>query len=507
MSDSKNYDSKIQELIDQNCNLENLDKNFEEELNKQKTLYKNGGRVIQVNDSIAYVRGLDCGIMEELEFSNGAIGFVIGICEHYLIVPIINENIYGLVEGETIVFSRQCQLSVNVNIPLGSVINYLGESIDGSKITDIVRRNIFNEGVPIIDRQAVDSPLFTGIKTIDMCIPIGLGQRELILGDRCTGKTDLCLSIVVFQEKIDPSRICIYVAIGKQQQEIAIISHKLSVQYGLKNFIIVAATASDSSAALYIAPYTATSIGEFYSDQGRDVVIIYDDLTRHSEAYREMSLILQVAPGREAFPANIFYVHSSLLERSGNFLGKGSITALPILELQEGDITAYIPTNIVSITDGQIVMDKSLFLKGYFPAINWSQSVSRVGSSAQFGLLKELSKGIKGQLCQYGEMVEFYGDSDDVEESIKIQLDKLYILSQLLCQKNFENFYHWEQAIVLKAYMLDYINDKDNIYFIVRKILKYFNMNSEFIKTVNSQNDWRELESSVEKLLSELFCK
>ncbi len=394
------------------------------------------GFIESVGDGIAIMNGLDHAMYGELiEFDNGTKGMVQNI-ERTRIGVILFGDEAGLGEG-----SRGMRTGRMVGVPvsnefLGRVVNALGEPIDGlGPIQEDEYRAIEQPAPGIIDRQPVNEPLQTGILAIDSMFPIGRGQRELIIGDRQTGKTSIAMDTILNQA--DKNCICIYVAIGQKESTVASLVENLKKHDAMKYTCVMAATAADPAPIQYIAPYAATSLAEYFMYKGQDVLIVYDDLSKHAVAYRALSLLLGRSPGREAYPGDVFYLHSRLLERSCRLsekLGGGSITALPIIETQDGDVSSYIPTNVISITDGQIFLESSLFFEGQRPAVNVGLSVSRVGGAAQAKAMKKASGSLRIDLAQYREMAVFTQFSSDLDQNTRDQLTQGKVLMELLKQ-------------------------------------------------------------------------
>ena len=397
------------------------------------------GKVITIGDGIANIYGLKNAMLGELlEFPHEVYGMVMNLNEDSAGAVIFSDD--ELIEEGDIVkrTNRVIQVPVGDNL-LGRVVNSLGQPIDGlGQIKYEKTRPIERIAPGVMKRQSVNTPLETGIRAIDAMIPIGRGQRELIIGDRQTGKTAIAIDTIINQK--GKNVICIYCSIGQKNSSIAQIVDKLKKYDALKYTVIVNASAAEPSPMVYIAPYAATSIGEYWMHQGKDVLIVYDDLSKHAVAYRTLSLLLKRAPGREAYPGDIFYVHSRLLERSCRLNkenGGGSITALPIVETQAGDISAYIPTNIISITDGQLFLNSDMFNSGQRPAIDSGLSVSRVGSSAQTKIMKQVSKNLRMALANYNEMLDFSRFGSDLDKSTQQILSHGAILLEVLKQKQY----------------------------------------------------------------------
>ena len=382
------------------------------------------GKVILVGDGIARVYGLsDCMANELLEFEDGSFGMAQNLEEETVSVAVLS-NKNNIREGSLVKRTGKV-LSVPVGEKLlGRVVNALGEPIDGKgPVQYSATRPIETEAPGIIERKSVSVPLQTGIKAIDSMIPIGRGQRELIIGDRQTGKTEIAIDTIINQKNSDV--ICIYVAIGQKSTSVAQLANELHKNGALGYTIIVSASASESAPLQYIAPYSGCAMAEYFREQGKDVLIIYDDLSKHAVAYRALSLLIRRPPGREAYPGDVFYLHSRLLERAAcvaEEYGGGSITALPIIETQSGDVSAYIPTNVISITDGQIFLETELFHSGIMPAINPGISVSRVGGSAQLKGMKKVSGELKLLYSQYRELQSFAQFGSDLDADTKARL-------------------------------------------------------------------------------------
>ena len=411
------------------------------------------GRVIAVSDGICWMDGLaDIMYGEVVEFDCGERGMVLDIQQDRIGCVIFGE--YELIESGSKVrrVGRIASVPVGETL-LGRVVDAVGNPIDGDgHLPHTERRPIECHAPAILDRAPVNKPLHTGLKAIDALVPIGRGQRELIIGDRQTGKTAIALDAILNQKGKDT--ICIYVAIGPKETLISEIKERLEKHGAMEYTTIVAATASGSAALQYIAPFSGTAMAEYFMYAGKDVLIIYDDLSKHAVAYRELSLLLHRPSGREAYPGDIFYLHSRLLERSAHLsdeLGGGSITALPIIETQAGDISAYIPTNVISITDGQIFLESELFHEGQRPAINVGLSVSRVGGSAQTKLMKQVASHLRTKLAQYRELADFTQFGTDVDDATKKTLASGQRLMEALKQERYRPLEDWMQALLLFA--------------------------------------------------------
>ncbi len=409
------------------------------------------GEVIYVGDGIATVYGIDHAEYGEIVvFDNGVKGMVQDI-RHNEIGVILFGRDTGIKEGTKVTRTEK-----RAGVPVGDefvgrIINALGEPIDGKGEIKADGYNPIEKEAPgIVDRKSVDTPLETGILAIDSMFPIGRGQRELIIGDRQTGKTSIATDTIINQKGKDT--ICVYVAIGQKASTVAKVVSTLEKNGAMDYSIVLSSTASDPASLQYIAPYAGTAIAEYFMNKGKDVLIVYDDLSKHAVAYRAISLLLERSPGREAYPGDVFYLHSRLLERSSRLsdeLGGGSITALPIIETQSGDVSAYIPTNVISITDGQIFLESNLFFEGMRPAVNVGLSVSRVGGAAQTKAMKKASGSIRIDLAQYREMEVFTQFASDLDEQTKAQLQHGSSLMQLLKQPLNHPLSLHEQVITL----------------------------------------------------------
>ena len=427
------------------------------------------GQVISVGDGVARVYGLDrVGAGEMVEFANGIKGMALNLEKDNVGVVIFGSD-QGIKEGEIV--KRTGDI---VDVPvgkglLGRVVDGLGNPIDGKGPIEATERRVVEIKAPgIIPRKSVFEPVQTGLKAIDSLVPIGRGQRELIVGDRQTGKTAIAIDTIINQktanEGDDESQklYCIYVVIGQKRSTVAQVVKALEDRGAMKYSIVVAATASESAPMQFIAPYCGCAMGEYFRDNGMHALIIYDDLSKQAVAYRQMSLLLRRPPGREAYPGDVFYLHSRLLERSAKMNdenGGGSLTALPIIETQAGDVSAYIPTNVISITDGQIFLEANLFYKGIRPAINVGLSVSRVGSAAQTKAMKKVSGSIKLDLAQYREMEAFSQFSSDLDVSTQKLLVRGSRLTELLKQSQYSPLPFEEQTVSIYAGIKGYLDD------------------------------------------------
>ena len=421
----------------------------------------NTGTILEIGDGIARIYGLSKAMSGELlKFENGVMGMVLNL-EEYNIGAVIFGESRGIKEGGTVKSTgKVAEVPAGEDL-LGRVVNALGEPIDGKGSIEASKyMKIERPAYGIIDRKPVSEPLQTGIKAIDGMFPIGKGQRELIIGDRQTGKTAIAIDTIINQKNNDV--VCIYVAIGQKRSTVAQIYKKLEELGALEYTIIVAATASESAPLQYLAPYAGVAMGEYFMEQGKHVLIIYDDLSKHAVSYREMSLLLRRPPGREAYPGDVFYLHSRLLERAAKLsdeLGGGSITALPIVETKAGDISAYIPTNVISITDGQIFLETDLFNSGFRPAINPGVSVSRVGGSAQIKAMKQVASKVKLELAQYNELLAFTQFGSDLDKATRDQLNRGAKIMEVLKQSQYNPYKVEEQVVSFYCVTNGYFDD------------------------------------------------
>jgi F-type H+/Na+-transporting ATPase subunit alpha len=419
------------------------------------------GTIVAVGDGIVRMTGLEnCQASEMLEFPGGAIGLALNLEEDSVGAIVLGEYKH-LKEGDVVKRTKKILSLPVANALIGRVIDPLGRPIDGKGEFKTDQYYPIERVAPgVMKRQSVDQPVQTGIKAIDAMIPIGRGQRELIIGDRQTGKTAIAVDTILNQK--GQNMICIYVAVSQKQAKTARIIAKLEAAGAMEYTVVVSASASESAALAYIAPYAGTAIGEFFMDQGKDVLIVYDDLSKHAVSYREISLLLRRPPGREAYPGDVFYLHSRLLERScrrNKAAGGGSMTALPIIETQAGDISAYIPTNVISITDGQIYLEPNLFYKGVRPAINVGFSVSRVGSSAQIKSMKKVAGKMKLAMAQFRELEAFAQFASDLDPETKQQLDRGTRITELLKQAQYQPVPVAKQVATIYAVNNGYLSD------------------------------------------------
>lgn len=422
------------------------------------------GTVVSVTDGICRVHGLsDVMQGEMLEFPGNTYGLALNL-ERDSVGAVILGSYEHISEGDLVKTTGKI-LSVPVGPELiGRVVNALGQPIDGKGPINTELFDVVEKVAPgVIDRQSVSQPVQTGLKSVDSMIPIGRGQRELIIGDRQCGKTAVAIDTIINQK--GKNLTCVYVAIGQKASTIANVVRKLEESGAMEYTIVVAATASESAAMQYIAPYAGATMGEYFRDRGEDALIIYDDLSKQAVAYRQISLLLRRPPGREAYPGDVFYLHSRLLERAarvnpvyverfteGKVTGKtGSMTALPIIETQAGDVTAFVPTNVISITDGQIFLETDLFNAGIRPAINPGISVSRVGGAAQTKIIKKLGGGVRLALAQYRELAAFAQFASDLDDVTRKQLERGRVVTELMKQPQYQPLQVWEEALVLYA--------------------------------------------------------
>jgi F-type H+-transporting ATPase subunit alpha len=431
---------------------------YEKKANLEET-----GRVVQVGDAIAAVYGLKKVKANEIvEFENGTPGIALNLEEDT--VGVVTLGKFANIKEGSIVKRTGKIISIPVGKELlGRVVNPLGQPLDGKgSIQTKESREVEVKAPGVIERQPVDTPLQTGLKAVDSMIPIGRGQRELIIGDRQTGKTQIALDTIINQK--GKGVYCVYVAIGQKAAGVARIVDQLEQHGAMEYTTVVLASASDPASMLYIAPYAGCSIGEYFMNSGDDALVVYDDLTKHAAAYRELSLLLRRPPGREAYPGDVFYLHSRLLERASRMndrLGGGSLTALPIIETQANDMSAYIPTNVISITDGQIYLESGLFYAGFRPAINIGLSVSRVGGAAQIKAMKQTAGTLRIDLAQFRELESFSQFASELDEATRNQLLRGEKLMEVLKQKQFSPMPVEEQIVVLFAGVEGFLDDID----------------------------------------------
>ena len=450
-----------------------------QDFNKSTEYSKNLGTVVEVGDGIAIIYGLQDVILGELlEFKGDVFGMVMNLEEDSLSAVLLGEA-NKVKEGDTVKGTGKVMTVPVGEAMLGRVVDALGRPIDGKgEIKTTTRYAIERKAPSIISRESVNSPLETGIKCIDALIPIGKGQRELIIGDRQSGKTAIAVDTIINQK--GKNVICIYVAIGQKNSSVAAIFDKLNTFGAMDYSIILNASASELSPLLYIAPFAGMSMAEYFMEQGKDVLIVFDDLSKHAIAYRALSLLLKRSPGREAYPGDIFYLHSRLLERAAKLnkkLGGGSITALPIIETLAGDISAYIPTNVISITDGQIFLSTDLFNAGQRPAVDVGLSVRRVGSNAQYRIMKQVSSSMKMEIANYNELASFAQFGSDIDKKTKDTIKHGEILCESLKQDQYSPYTSEREVIeiyAVKNRFLDDLETKDVPEFL-EKLWEYIN--------------------------------
>jgi len=436
------------------------------------------GVVVQVGDGICKVYGLIDAVYGELvTFEGGNKGIILNMSEDFVSIFVLSQSI-SINEGEVVTRTGEAlQIPVGQAM-LGRVVSALGQPIDGLGAIETTDQRFVEQECPsIVERTPISQPLQTGILAIDALVPIGKGQRELIIGNRNTGKTALAVDVILNQK--DKNVICIYVSIGQRQGNLARLVNKLEEHGALEYTIVLSADSSEAVLNQYLAPYSGTAIAEYFMYQGKDVLIIYDDLTNHAVAYREMSLLMRRAPGREAYPGDVFYLHSRLLERSACLKAGGSITSLPIIQIQEDDITAYIPTNLISITDGQWVLDAQLFKQGIRPAVSVELSVSRVGGAAQTLAVKKMSKALRLELAQYHELLSFAQFGTELDEISQKHLNRGAVAIEILKQEQYLHYSFVDEAIILfmlRQNILDAIP--------LREISSFVQKCTSFIKSV-----------------------
>lgn len=487
--------------------IKELIKNYDKKLDTVEV-----GSIIEVGDGIARVYGLDNAMAGELlELPGGVYAMALNLEQDNIGCVLLGSD-KNLKEGDPIKRTgRIVEVPVGEAL-IGRVVNSLGQAIDGKgKIESKKYRPIEANAPGIIDRKSVSEPLQTGIKTIDSIIPIGRGQRELIIGDRQTGKTAIAIDTIINQK--DQDVICIYVAIGQKNSTVAQLVNVLEEHGAMDYTIVVSSSASELAPLQYIAPYAGTAMAEEFMYAGKDVLIIYDDLSKHAVAYRSMSLLLRRPPGREAYPGDVFYLHSRLLERSAKLsdkLGGGSITALPIIETQAGDISAYIPTNVISITDGQIFLEGQLFFSGQRPAVNAGLSVSRVGGAAQIKAMKKVSSGIKLELAQYRELLAFAQFGSELDKDTADKLNHGQRIMEILKQAQYKPLKVEEEVMILFAVTNRYLDDipVDRVKAFENDFLEYMeNTSSETAKKILEKKELTDEIKEELKLKIEEFKK
>ena len=501
--------SEISEIIKDR--IDNLDVSAES---------RNEGTIVSVSDGIIRIHGLeDVMYGEMIEFDGGMFGMALNL-ERDSVGAVVLGDYQALAEGGRVRCTGKV-LEVPVGPELeGRVIDALGNPIDGkgpinAKLTDALEK----VAPGVIDRQSVDQPVQIGLKAVDAMVPIGRGQRELIIGDRQTGKTAIAVDAIINQK--DSGIKCVYVAVGQKAASVAAVVRKLEEHGAMGHTIVVSASAADAAAMQFLAPFAGCTMGEYYRDRGQDALIIYDDLTKQAVAYRQISLLLRRPPGREAYPGDVFYLHSRLLERGarvnadyvekftkGKVKGKtGSLTALPVIETQAGDVSAFVPTNVISITDGQIFLEADMFNAGVRPAMNAGISVSRVGGAAQTKIMKKLSGGIRTALAQYRELAAFSQFASDLDEATKAQLDHGERVTELMKQKQYSPLSVAEMGVMVfaadKGFLKDVVVEKINDF--ESALLSYMNTeHKELMVKINENGDYNdEIESTFTKALEE----
>lgn len=467
------------------------------------------GTVIEVGDGIARIHGLAKAMAGELlEFPGGIYGMVLNL-EEDNVGGVLLGGETSIKEGDTVRRTGRIMEVPVGDAMVGRVVNALGQPIDGKGPIHTTEFNPVEKRAPgIADRQSVKEPLQTGLKAIDSMVPIGRGQRELIIGDRGTGKTAIAVDTIINQK--GQNVICIYVAIGQKASTVARIVHTLEAHGAMEYTIVVAATASDSAPLQYLAPYSGVAMGEYFMQKGGHVLCVYDDLSKHAVAYRAMSLLLRRPPGREAYPGDVFYLHSRLLERAAKLspeLGGGSITALPIIETLAGDVSAYIPTNVISITDGQIFLESELFYSGIRPAISVGLSVSRVGGSAQIKAMKQVAGRLRLDLAQYREMAAFAQFGSDLDKATKAMLDRGHRTMEILKQPQYVPMPVEEQVMVIYLAVNGYLDDvaADTLAKFEPDYLKFMRSNyAEIAKSIREKKALTpEIETALQKAIKE----
>ncbi|MCH8978217.1 MAG: F0F1 ATP synthase subunit alpha [Armatimonadetes bacterium] len=471
------------------------------------------GTVLNVGDGVARVYGLpDCQVGEMLEFPGGTIGLALNLEEDSIGAVLIGESSH-IKEGDQVKETgRIIQVPVGKGL-LGRVVNTLGQPLDdGGAINAEEHRLIESVAPGVVDRQPVKEPLQTGIKAIDTMIPIGRGQRELVIGDRGTGKTAICIDTIINQKSThEPGGspvYCIYVAIGQRMSNVARVVETLRQHGALEYTTIVASSASDSNAMQYLAPFCGAAIGEYFRDNGMHALVVYDDLSKHAQAYRATSLLLRRPPGREAYPGDIFYLHSRLLERAAKLSdakGGGSLTALPIIETQAGDVAAYIPTNVISITDGQIYLEPDLFFAGVRPAINVGISVSRVGGNAQVSAMKSVAGKLKLEMAQYGEVKAFAQFASDLDRATQMQLMRGERLTELLKQDLVSPVSVVDQILAVFAGTNGFLDEVENkqVGAFEKELLAF--MHESYPDTVESLQSTLEMSDEIEETMKKAY--
>ncbi|MDR0411875.1 MAG: F0F1 ATP synthase subunit alpha [Treponema sp.] len=492
--------------------LNDLTKVLEEEIRHWEGRVSSGsaGFVTNVGDSVSTVYGLDDALYGELvDFASGATGMVMNLTEDGVgVVLLSGENLVK--DGEEVRGTGKVLSIPSGKALLSRVVNPLGEPVDGKGLIEAEKYlPIESPAAPVIDRASVNTPLQTGCLSIDAMIPIGRGQRELIIGDRQTGKTALAVDAIVNQK--GKNVLCVYCAIGQKSSSVAAIIKNLEKFGAMEYTFVVIASASDSAALQYLAPYAAVSMAEHFMHMGKDMLVVYDDLSKHAVAYRAISLLLRRPPGREAFPGDVFYLHSRLLERAAKLKSGGSITALPIVETQAGDISSYIPTNVISITDGQIFLDSELFNSGFRPAVDVGLSVSRVGSSAQTKAIRKISSRLRLDLAQYREMAAFAQFGSDLDKATQDKLAHGVRLMEALKQPQFVPHPVEEEVVILfvaaNGFLLD--TPVEGISVFIKDFMDYIKTNhSDILKIIAKEKEISfEIEEEIRNAVEEFKGK
>lgn len=474
------------------------------------------GEVVKIADGVASIKGLsEVRYSEMLQFEDKKGNLIYGVAlnlEEDFVGAIVLGDALNIAEGTKVTNTGKI-LSIEVSDSIiGRVVDGLGIPKDGKAPLNPSETKTYplEKIAPgVITRQSVNTPLHTGIKAVDAMIPIGRGQRQLIIGDRQTGKTAIAIDTILNQKKEKNQPICVYVAIGQKESKVAQIVEKLNKEGALAYTVVVSASASDPASLQYLAPFTGCAIAEYFMDQGKDCLVIYDDLSKHAWAYRQISLLLKRPPGREAYPGDVFYLHSRLLERAGRLNsenGGGSITALPIIETQLGDISAYIPTNVISITDGQVFLESDLFFKGIRPAINVGLSVSRVGSSAQTKAMKKVAGKMRLDLAQYRSLEAFAQFGSDLDETTKKQIEKGRRMTELLKQPQFSPQSFYEMALAIWAVSNGYTNNVvvSDIQLYEKKLISF--LNERYPKLIEAVKTSGEISKESEEELHKIVA-
>ncbi len=487
---------------------------------KENPQWEEVGKVVEAGDGILKISGLSKAESLEVlavETEKDIVKVLALNLEEDSIGALVLGDAGHIKAGQTVKRTKQLlSIPVGENL-LGRVVDPLGNPLDGkgpifSAKDKFESYNLENSAPNVLSREGVNYPMHTGIKAIDAMIPVGRGQRELIIGDRQTGKTAIALDVIINQKDEEKRPICIYVAVGQKESKVAKIAETLKQQGALEYSIIVSASASSPAAFWYLAPFAGCAIGEYFRDKGKDALVIYDDLSKHAWAYRQISLLLRRPPGREAYPGDVFYLHSRLLERAAKLSkekGGGSLTALPIIETQLGDVTAYIPTNVISITDGQIYLESDLFYQGTRPAVNVGLSVSRVGSSAQTKAMKKVAGKLRLELAQFRELQTFVQFASDVDEATKTRINKGRIITEVLKQPDLAPIPFEKQVLVLYAALNGYFNkfEPSQMQEIEKKFIEYVDdLHGELIGKIKkeraiSEETEAEIKQVIEKFI------